>query len=154
MRPLAFFRNDDAMVEALADADMIMCDECERWPHRTCAGMDERTFRVHKRHGDVPFFCEPCSEKLRLEELEGEQLGGTSSSSGDAFLDAFPQPIPYDGKPEAEQYCQFTGLVFWKWCNNVLLKPLIDQGCKPNSLATQNGVQVSTEEVCYISRWS
>ena len=49
------------------DEQSILCDCCQNWEHRQCAGISKEEFDVlTKSSASIMFFCKPCQPKVSL----------------------------------------------------------------------------------------
>jgi hypothetical protein len=110
----------------------IQCDACDGWFHPACVGLNptSREYRAIKR-GE--FYCPGCLQKAEEE------------SAPDRIAEAAAHEALYGRNPAAKSetvqdveamdlYEAFSGRVFQRWINDVLLKDAIAAGAKPLSL--------------------
>ena len=113
-------------------SEMIGCDACEGWFHPTCVGLDpaSREYRAIKR-GDG-YMCPPCLAKA-VEESSPDRMEAAEAYEALNGRNPAPKSAATQEVDEMQLYEVFSGAVFHRWVNEVLLKDTIAAGAKPIS---------------------
>lgn len=112
-------------------SEMIGCDACEGWFHPTCVGLDPREYRVIKR-GDG-YMCPPCVARAQ-EESSPDRVQEADAYKALYGRNPAPKSAAVQEVEEMKLYEVFSGAIFHRWVNEVLLKDAIAAGAKPISL--------------------
>ena len=116
------------------DNEMIECHACEGWYHFKCIGIDpnSREYRALKR-GD--YTCAKCVQQAE-EESRPERIAAEAALEALHGRDPAPKSAAAAALDNTDLHEAFSGRVFHRWMNGVLLKDMIAAGAKPIHLRT------------------